>query len=175
MDTFRIVFISLTGVLLVPSLYFFIRKMTLKNKSNMTENDFIMISRMADNLIVFVAQLIFSALVIALNITGTLNVAYNLILLVFLILFSVIQIIICREKFIIKNDEITVIPILGRIKKFNFSDIESIKEFKSTKGRVLYTVFQGESEMFVFSDRHIGARIFISRAQKQRIKIISVE
>ncbi|MDE7379434.1 MAG: hypothetical protein K2N14_00130 [Clostridia bacterium] len=175
METFRIIFISLSCGLLVLSLYFFIKKITLTNKSKMNENYFVMSSEISDIIITLVAEIIIFTIVSALNIARTLNITYNLISFTLLVLLSICQIIICRRKFIIKNNEITVFPAVGKAKKFIFSDISIIREFKSTKGIVFYTAFQGQHEMFAFSERYIGSDIFIFRARKQRIKFSSVE
>ena len=112
MATFRIIFISLSGGLLVLSLYFFIRKIMLTNMNKMSENNFVMSSHIVDNIINLIAEIVFSVIVIALNFSNTLNVAYNLIFLIILVLITVCQIIICRKKFVIKNNEIKVVPLV---------------------------------------------------------------
>lgn len=175
MDTFRIVFIVLTFSFLVLGLYHFVKKLALKHQSKMNENDFVLIGQTIDNYVALIAELIFSALIISLNIVGKLNIVYNLILLVILILSSFAQIVNCRAKIIIKNEEVIITPSVGKTKRFTFTDIDTIKEFKSTKGVIIYTVYQSESEIFTFTDRHIGSTLFINKARKLRIKITNPE
>ena len=74
-----------------------------------------------------------------------------------------------------KNEEVIITPSVGKTKRFIFTDIDTIKEFKSTKGVIIYTVYQSESEIFTFTDRHIGSTLFINKARKLRIKITNPE
>lgn len=175
METVRIVFISLTAALIVPNLCFFFKKMTLINNRKYNSNDFVIISKLTDNIIALATEILFSILVISLNICDTLNLTYNLIFFSLLIIVTVCQIIICRKKLIIKNNKIKVIPTFGKAKQFDFTEIDHIKKFNSTKGVILYTVFQGEREIFAFSDRDICSNLFIDKVRTLCIKITNVE
>ncbi len=170
METFKIIFIIIAFGIFVPNQLFFVRKIIL-TKKQYDENNFVLFSTKTDSIIILIAGIIILIFVIIINLIDILNIMYNSIMSVFLALLSASQIINCRKKIIIKNNEIFVIPAVGKVKKFSFNDIDSIQEFISTKGIITYTVFQGERAMFIFSDRYIYSNLFIEKARKLHIKI----
>lgn len=170
METFKIIFIIVAIGIFVPNLLFFVRKIIL-TKRQYYQNNFVLSGTKTDSVIILIAGIIILFFVIIANLTDILNIMYNSFVTGFSALISAGQIINYRKKIIIKNDEIVVIPTIGKIKKYSFSDINSIQEFVSTKGIKIYTVFQGECAIFVFSDRDICSDLFISKARKLCIKI----
>ena len=154
---------------LMPLSYSLTKKSINKQEKNMDINNFTICMSNFSHLIGFLANLIIGGCLILLNFTGDVNPYTNFILIPFLLFFLFSSYALLRMKIVINGDMIDYVPIFGKRRIYNFSDIKIVK-ILIKNNLTVYHVFTNK-KIFVISSVYVGWNFFVQKIDQYKVKI----
>lgn len=159
--------------ILTPLVFGLIRKVNLKRESEMNKQDFVMCFPLGWAWLFLVVSIALTIILILLNIFDEASVVVNVIVIPFIVLFIFGVFAIVREKIVVKKNTITVTPIFGKTKIYDFSEIKKLKIVIWSNGTTSYKIYK-DKKLFSISNLVPGYNLFMERIKEAKIKIESV-
>lgn len=163
-----IIFISVLLVCLIVLGFETIKKSALKKESKLDINDFVVYLPLTWIWLFLIVSAITAVILLLLNIFDGSNLAANILIPIVILFFMAGAFVGIKKKLHIVGDDITVTPVLGRKKHYNFSDITKAKY---SAGNYIFgiKIYNDKKKIFSIDKYAIGYNLFIQRLSDIKI------
>ena len=155
--------IFLTAIL-VPIVLGIIRKNSIKKEAGMNAQDFVISYSVGWPISMLIISALITVLLFAVNWSGEANLAANICIPTFALLFLFGAYATARMRIVVTGELIVVTPVFGKVKQYCFRDITKIKIVPFSNGQTAYYVY-GDKRLFSLDDTLAGTNLFLLRAK----------
>lgn len=168
MKYIAVFFVPLCMGFITSLIFEMIKKENRKKECSMKSNDFIIANSIGWGVFFLLITIFILIVWLLLVFSNASNLACDIIMPIFILVFLLSSYIIIRQKVSVKNDVITVTPAFGKTVKLDFTSITKIKKIYFSNGTIVYKIC---SDNYVFSVDSLtaGTNLFIAKAEKNNI------
>ena len=156
--------------ILVPLVLGIIKKNSVRKEARMNAQDFVISYSVGWPIFMLVISVLIAVLLFAVNWSGEANLAANICVPTFSLLFLFGAYATARMRIVVTGESIMVTPILGKVKQYCFRDITKIKIVPFSNGQTAYYVYS-DKRLFSLDDTLAGTNLFLQRARELGIPL----
>lgn len=156
---------------ILPIAYVHTQKRARDKSSKLNKNNFTMKASKNFSILLMIMTFFLLTSIILLNIFDNLDIATNIFLDLMVIFMAIGCIQSLRQKIVINVKSIIYTPIIGKTKKYDFSDLKKLKIKNYSRGLILYHVYT-DKKIFKFSNQAIGYNLLLKLLEENNVDIV---
>lgn len=170
MEYIYIAIIPFVVTLLLPIAVTYMQKKAKDSSYKLNEENFTIQASKSFSIVLMSMTIFLVISILLLNVFDSVSTAANVVLCFVVIGMSCGCLQSFRQKIRISGDQIIYTPIVGKTKRYSFSDITEVKKEYYSRGLILYSVYD-DKRIFKFSNQSKGYFTLLELFNKKNIKV----